>query len=139
YAIMGRRSWSFNIAASIKKMCLGRCLVRSAYIHSAHAEVRHPNRKRTFDFAQIVALRWSGKGGCDAARRSASRTAHAMHKVLGHFGQIEVDHLGNVGYIDATGGYVGCHQHTMPSLGEVAQSRVALRLRTVAVNLNGRM
>ena len=63
--------------------------------------------------------------------------ADAVHEVLGFLGHVVVDHVGDVGDIDAASGDVGGDQHAMMSLSEAAQGGVALRLRAIAVNLDG--
>jgi hypothetical protein len=134
------QSCTFNIDA-VKNLKPGLCrsVVGSACTYAAHLKVCHLDRQRAFDLAQIVALRRSGKGRSNSLRRRAAGAANAMHKILCHFRHIEVDHVGNVGNVEATGSYIGGNQHTVPAIGEVAQSLVALRLRTVAVNLDCRM
>ncbi len=86
-------------------------------------------------------LRSAGPAKVEAIPFAEARpgTPHPMDKILGHLGNIEVDHVGHVGHIDAPGGHIGSHKHTVPSLAEVAQGLVPLELRTVAVNLDGRM
>ena len=61
-------------------------------------------------------------------RRSAPGAAHAMDKVLGHLGHIEVDYVRHIGHINAASGHVRRHQHAMTALGKAAQGLVALGL-----------
>ena len=105
-------------------------------LHLAHAEVRHLDGKSALDLAQIVALFRSGECGSDSSCGSAAGAAHAMHKILGNFGQIEVDYVCDVGHVEAARGDIRGDEHAVPTLREVAESLVALRLRAVAVNLD---
>ena len=65
------------------------------------------------------------------------RTADAMDEILGHVGQIVVDHVRDVIDVNAASGYVGGYQDAIASLLEPGEGRVALRLRAVAVNHGG--
>jgi hypothetical protein len=63
HAILSDCCQAFGVKACMNvNLWLCRVLVGCAYIHAAHAVVRHPDGKRAFDVAQIVALGRSGKG-----------------------------------------------------------------------------
>lgn len=53
--------------------------------------------------------RHQGNGMAVLARPAGA--ADAVHIVLGHVGQVEVDHMGQLVDVDAAGGDVGGHQH----------------------------
>jgi hypothetical protein len=61
-----------------------------------------------------------------------------MDEVFSNLGKVVVDHVGNIGHVDSAGGHVGSNEHAMVTLFKAAKSGVALRLRTVAMNLCGR-
>ena len=57
-----------------------------------------------------------------------------MHIVLGHDGKIVVEHVVNLGHVDAAGQHVGGHQHLQPAGAEVLQGLAALGLGAVRVD-----
>src|SRR5271168_4069421 len=61
-----------------------------------------------------------------------------MDEVLRQLGQIEVDDVRDVRYVDTAGGNVSGYEHAVMALREAAQGGIALRLRAVAVNLGRR-
>src|SRR5215469_5155952 len=92
----------------------------------------------TLDLLESVRLVWSSKGRRHSTACSPARSPHAMHKIFGFPGKVVVHHVRNVGNINTPRYDVGCHQHAMATLGKAAQSRAALRLRSVTVNRSGR-
>jgi hypothetical protein len=101
--------------------------------------VPHLNRKRALDLPQVVAFSRSSEGGSHSFGRSATGATDSMNEIFCSSWKIEVDHMSNIGHIDAARSHVGGNKHTVPALGEVAERLVPLRLRTVTVNLYGRM
>jgi len=57
-----------------------------------------------------------------------------MNEVLRNFRQIVVEHMRDVLYVYAARRYIRRHQNLVPPLLKTCQRRIALRLRTPAVN-----
>ena len=74
------------------------------------------------------------QAGSQPFRSGAAGPSNTMDKVLGHLGQVVVDHVRDVVDVQATGGHVSCDQHLIASLLKSAERSVTLGLRTVAVN-----
>ena len=119
--------------------------LKSRLVYAALTFPTERTRKRFIEIDSVRSIlrrspRSAGMAKVDATpvREAATGAADAVHEIFCHLGHVEVNHVRDVGNVDAARGNVGGHQHAMTALGKAAQSRVALRLRTVAVNLRGR-
>ena len=83
------------------------------------------------------ALFASEKRGGDSHLSRAASAAHAVDEVLRDIRQVVVDHVSDILHVNAARSQVGGHHHAVASLLEPCERRVALRLRTVAMNHGG--
>src|SRR5437016_14069016 len=79
----------------------------------------------------------ANEGRCDAAGSGSSGTAYAMDQVFRKLRRIVVDHMSDVVHVDATRGYIRGDQQLRAAILKIGQCRIALRLRTVAVDNAG--
>ena len=73
-----------------------------------------------------------------AALAGPAGAADAVHVILGHIGQIQIDHMGQLLDVDAPGGNVRGHQHPHLTALEAGQGPGAGSLALVAVDGGGR-
>mmetsp|Transcript_23476 Transcript_23476/g.65168 ORF Transcript_23476/g.65168 Transcript_23476/m.65168 type:complete len:498 (-) Transcript_23476:1400-2893(-) len=67
-----------------------------------------------------------------------SGTTDSVHVVVNVGGQIEIDHLGNIGDVQPTTGNIGCGHHRSVSTLEAAKGIFSFALRLVPMNGAGR-
>ena len=67
----------------------------------------------------------------------AAGTADAVHVVFGHDGQVVVDDVVDLGYVDAAGQDVGRHDHVHAAVAEGVERTAALRLAAVGMDRFG--
>src|SRR5215475_333549 len=109
----------------------GRCNVPlQIRLHAFHLQTERPLQLKNFP-----ALIASNQRGRHAFFARAACAAHAVDEILRDFRQIVVDDVHDVLHVNPARSHVGCHKDLIASLLESRQSRISLRLRTVAVNL----
>ncbi len=69
-----------------------------------------------------------------ATATGTAGTADTVDVILRHLRQLEVDHVGQLIDVQATGGDIGCHQHPHLALAKIGQRPVAGSLTLVTVN-----
>ena len=85
--------------------------------------------------AQIEVIVRLDEGKCPALFAGPARAADAVDVVLDIVvGDIEVDHVGDIGDVDATSKDVGGHKHVDHAISEVGKRTLALVLAAVAVD-----
>ena len=84
------------------------------------------------DLRQAEDVFFAGERDGVARGAGARGAADAMHVVLGILRQVVVEHVRDLGDVQAAGGDVGRHQHRQVSLGEVCEQFHPLGLRHVA-------
>ena len=65
------------------------------------------------------------------------RTPDTVDVVFRLLGQVEVDHVGDIGHVDAACGHVGCHQNAQVAAAQRGQGAVTRALGHVAVQRAG--
>ena len=90
--------------------------------------------RELLDPTQEVVLLRRGEARGAAARFGARRASDAVHVVLRHVRQVEVDDMPDLGHVDAAGGDVGGHQDAVLPRPESFESLAPLRLRAVGVD-----
>jgi hypothetical protein len=103
-----------------------------------HAGARNLALDQLFDVAQEDLLVTAHQAQGLALRAGTARATDAVHIVLGHIGQFEIHHVGQLIDVDAAGGNVGGHQHRQGAGLEFAQCLGARALAFVAVDGHGR-
>ena len=74
------------------------------------------------------------EGDGEALLAGTARAADAVHVVLGHVGQVEVDDVVHLGHVDAACQHVGGHQDVGLAAAEVLQGATAAALGLVGVD-----
>src|SRR5690606_19390012 len=82
---------------------------------------RQPRLQQAFDGLQQLALLRLHQRDRLPLGASAASTADAVHVILRHVGQLEVDHMGQLVDVEAAGGDVGRHQHPDALRFEIGQ------------------
>src|SRR5437879_473997 len=101
------------------------------------AQPLHLDAERAFQLEEFGALLFHEERGSHAVSAVASGSPNAVDKILGYFGQIVVDDVRDVLYVNAARSEIRRHQDAEAALLEPGQSRGALRLRAVAMNHGG--
>src|SRR5215813_5380312 len=102
-------------------------------LHPFHLQTELPFHLK--DFTALIAR---NQGRRHAFFSRAARTAHAMNKILSNLRQVVIDDVNDVLHMNSSRSHVRRHQYLIAALLESGQRRIALRLRTVAVNLRCR-
>src|SRR5690606_18900021 len=92
-----------------------------------------------FDFLQVSGITVGCKRYCDTGRSGAAGTTDTVHVVFGGLGQVEIDYMRNAWDVDATCGYVSCHQNTHLATAQVNQGAVTFALVHIAMKRGSRM
>src|SRR5690606_762848 len=90
------------------------------------------------DVAQIITLVLGAEADRHALAPGARGAADAVDVLLGHVGQLEVDHVADARDVDAARGDVGGDEDLGPAAPELVERPFALRLALVAVDRVGR-
>ena len=89
------------------------------------------------DAAHLGGLVGEHEAGAGAALPGAAGAADPVHVGVAVAGSVEVDHVGDVGDVDAAGGHVGGDQHFDVTALEAGEGAFALALALVAVHRDG--
>ena len=122
------RSTGAAIALLLQLKMTGRTPAYSSHLR-VHSGVRADaiflgrNIQGALHLAQRVCLVGSGESGCNAEALGTARSSHAMHIILCFLRHVEVDHMRDVGNIDAPGRNVGSYQDTVLILRQSCAGR----------------
>ena len=110
---------------------------RNLQFEARHIADVHVAAQQAHDRAQQLHFILRHQRNRLAGRAVAAGTTDAVHVVLGHHRQVEVDHLRQLVDVDAARSDVGGHQHGHAVGLEVAQRTQALALALVAMDRRG--
>ena len=94
----------------------------------------HRAAREFLDPRQQAVLFGRGEARRAAAGLRARGAADAMHVILGHMGHVEVDHVADLGDVDATRRDVGGDEDAMFAAAEPFERLAPLRLRAVGMD-----
>jgi hypothetical protein len=92
---------------------------------------------RRFDILQIAALVIADKADRDAVRTRTRGAADAVDILVGHIGQLVIEHMADAGDVDTARGDIGRDQHLQMAVAETLHRGGALALALVAMDRGG--
>jgi hypothetical protein len=114
------------------RLALGRALRRA--VEGVIVDDGQRLARQLLDIAQQRFLGRVAEGQRDAVAAGARSAADAMHVGLGHFRDLEIDHMRDAVDIDAARGDIRRHQHAGIAVAEIVERALARVLRFIAVD-----